>query len=99
MHVVKPVVVECKNCLHLMEIEDVNLDAVASYERNMGAEIEYESEQDFYCDKCGAEITMRISVWEYPEGAVDYVSIESDDALVVEDPIFSCYDDFEEIDV
>lgn len=98
MHVVKPIVLECKNCLHLMEIETVDLEAVASYERNMGAEIEYESDQDFYCDKCGAEITMRVSVWEYPEGAINYVSIESEDVSVVENPIFSCYDkgDFEE---
>lgn len=96
MYIVKPMVVECKNCLHLIEINDIDLDAVASYERNMGAEIEYEGEENFYCEKCGAEINMCISVWEYPQGAINYTSIESEAIIVIENPVFSCYDGFEE---
>lgn len=96
MHVVRPAVVECRNCLHLIEISDMDLESVASYERNMGPEIEYEGGRNIYCEKCGAEINILVSVWEYPEGAVNYVSIESDDVLVVEDPVFSCYSDYDE---
>lgn len=96
MRVVKPAVVECKKCLHLIVIEDIDLDMVATYERNMGAEIEYKDEQKFVCDKCNAEISMKISVWEYPEGAINYVLIESDDISVIENPVLSCYDEFDQ---
>ncbi len=94
MRVVKPAIVECKKCLHLIEITDMDLEAIATYERNMGAEIEYEDEQFFVCNKCNAEIYIKISVWEYPGGAINYVLIESDDVSVVENPVFSCYDEF-----
>ena len=94
MYIVKPIVIECKKCLNLMEITDMDLVVVASYERSMGTENEYQDEQDIYCSKCGAQIDMRILVSEYPEDSVNYVSIEADNASVVENPVFSCYDDF-----
>lgn len=93
MHIVKPMVVECKKCLQLKEIDDIELERISAYERNMGSEIEYECEMDICCEKCFADINMRISVWEYPEGAVNHVLIESDDVSVIDKPVFSCYDD------
>lgn len=98
MYVVKPLVVECKKCFHLIEIQDIDLDSVSSYERNMGSELEYECELDCCCEKCSADINIKISVWEYPEGAVNHVMIESNDVSVIDKPVFSCYDDYGDLD-
>ena len=93
MYIVKPIVAECKHCLQLIEISDVDLEAVASYERNMGDEIEYEGEANLCCDGCDEELNIRISAWEYPVGAVNYVIVESEDVSVIENPVLSCYDE------
>lgn len=49
----------------------------SSEERNMGAETQYDIEaEDLVCDKCGKSFDVNGSIFEYPEGAFNYESLE-----------------------
>ncbi|QEP35194.1 PIN-like domain-containing protein [Malaciobacter pacificus] len=54
---------------------DLDFECVASDDRNMGSENQYEAREYFECD-CGNNIEAIFTVWEYPVGIHNYDSIE-----------------------
>lgn len=91
MKIIKPLVVECEECNNTIEI-DTDMECVASDERNMGIEIEYEGVVEACCPKCGNDIYVKFSAWEYPEGALNYYDTIVDGVIIIKEPTFSCYD-------
>ena len=71
--------VKCPYCDNIVEVdcEDYVVNS-ASYERNMGEEIEYEIEmEDVDCECCGKVFVVKGSIWEYPIGAYNYDTIKA----------------------
>jgi len=60
MKIIEPVVVECKECLELIEI-NVDMESVSYDNRDMGQEIEYEGIIEAKCAKCANIIYAKIS--------------------------------------
>ena len=89
MKIIEPAVVECKECLELIEI-NVDMKSVNYDNRDMGPEIEYEGIIESKCAKCANIIYVKISAWEYPEGALNYSEIELDGVNLIKSPVFSC---------
>ncbi len=71
MKIIKPPIVECNNCNEIIEV-DTYLESVSFDERPMGPEIEYEGLIEDNCPNCNNQLFIRISVWEYPSGAVNF---------------------------
>ncbi|PHO19364.1 hypothetical protein CPU12_00880 [Malaciobacter molluscorum LMG 25693] len=69
----------CLQCNRINTVYKNNLDldfeCVASDDRNMGSENQYEAREYFECD-CGNEVEAIFTVWEYPIGMHNYDSIE-----------------------
>lgn len=87
MRLNRPFIIQCKNCKDIIEI-DMDVEAVDFYERSMGTEIEFEGDIEDRCPCCGNSIQIKISVWEYPVGAVNYQSETIEGAVILEDPEF-----------
>ena len=94
MRIVKPAVVQCKKCFEIIEI-DADLNVVESDEKSMGQEIGYSSEVEDECPVCGNMIKIKMDVWEYPIGLIDYQEEQCSGAELLEQPV---YDPFEEDD-
>jgi len=77
--------VRCAKCHGTFSIDasDINVDEVASEERNMGAEIFYEGISEFSCPKCGNEIEVKYEASEYPVGALNYSETNATGANIV----------------
>lgn len=77
----------CKRCgrRHIYKREDLEMyfECIGSEERNMGPENEYQATEYVECDKCGNEINITFSVWEYPVGIHNYDEIEMDGATLI----------------
>ena len=87
----KPLIVQCKHCGEIIEI-DTDLECVFSQERSMGLESQYQGIVDDYCPNCSNSVFISIDVWEYPIGAVETYSTETRGIELVESPNFSCED-------
>jgi ribosomal protein S27E len=70
--------VKCDNCSHTNAIDrnDMEIELVASYKRGMGPENEYHSSTEISCEKCGENITIDYSAWEYPAGCYNCSDID-----------------------
>lgn len=70
---------KCSKCERINTVykTDLNLDfeCVASDDRHMGNENQYEAIEEFECE-CGNEVVASFQVWEYPVGSHNYDSIE-----------------------
>ena len=62
--------VKCAQCGRVVLI-DLTTEEVGRDEREMGAEVEYETSGETTC-KCGNEISYSQSEWEYPEGVPNH---------------------------
>lgn len=62
---------KCNNVINVSK-DDIYLECVGNYERNMGNESQYEVNEELMCPCCGNEIKYYISCWEYPVGALNY---------------------------
>lgn len=87
----KPVLIQCSECGEVIEVYD-DFECVSCCERGMGEEYEYELIVDDFCPKCNNSIFLRIEVWEYPVGALNYLDHEINGAEVVEDIDVSVWD-------
>lgn len=52
MIIAKPLIIKCDNCDEIIEV-DTDMECVGEYERQMGAEYEYEGIIEDDCPKCG----------------------------------------------
>lgn len=87
MEMKTPYKVKCLEC-EAVNLVDMELECVSSYERKMGSELEYEAIFDGVCQECGADILVRIGLWEYPEGDIEDYTIEMQGAEKIEEPEF-----------
>ena len=58
----------------------------------MGLEIEYESIIEECCPKFGNSLYIKLSVWEYPEGALNSSDEVIEGAEIIEGPDYNPYD-------
>ena len=85
----KPIIVQCKHCGAIIEI-DTDFEYASSQERSMGLETQYQGIIDDYCPNCSNPVFISIDVWEYPIGAVETYSIDTNGVELIESPDFSC---------
>ena len=71
MKLTKPLVVQCEDCKEIIEVS-VDLECIATDERSMGTEFQYEGIVEDTCPSHGNYIHINLSVWEYSVGAVNY---------------------------
>lgn len=88
MKIKKPYRVKCSRCGEI-NVLDLDLQCVSSYERNMGPELEHMAIFDDLCIKCSADIRVRVEAWEYPEGNLEDYSVVIEGAEEMEEPEFS----------
>ncbi len=87
----KPILIKCNECDEIIEVE-TDIECVSSYEREMGTEREYESILDENCPKCGNCIYIKLSTWEYPEGAINNCEEVIEGAEILEEPDYNLFD-------
>lgn len=91
MKMVKSLVVQCNNCNEIIEVE-VDLECVSTEERSMGEELQYDGCTEDVCPICGKRIGVKLTVWEYPVGAVNYHEEEYIGVEIIEGPIYDPYE-------
>lgn len=65
--------IRCNKCNHVTLIETDSLECdTATYERSMGAEIEYNFYGEICCEECRSWIDFSIRGYEYPVGAFNF---------------------------
>ena len=83
-------VVKCKRCGQIFEIDlsdyDIEWSSNGCDERGMGAEEEWGADIETCCPMCDNEVKITLSVWEYPVGAVNYTSSDSEGAFLIKCP-------------
>lgn len=96
MKLVNPVLIQCKECGTLIEV-DTDMECVDSQERSMGNELMFNGEVYDNCPNCDNEFVLELNVWEYPVGAINYQEEHCEGADIVEGPYYNPfdYDDFD----
>lgn len=88
---------ECNQCgrIHQYNKRQLSLEfeCIGSDERNMGVENEYQAKEFFDC-KCGSNIEVTFSVWEYPIGIHNYDEITIEGGTLIQgfQPTIDLYD-------
>lgn len=81
------VYIKCNNCNHVNLVETDSLECnTSSYERSMGAEIQYDFYGEINCEKCNSWIEININGCEYPVGAFNYSSCDCSGGEFVSEP-------------
>lgn len=89
--------VKCNNCgkIHCFEENGENdsiiFEHLNSYERQMGAEQEYQIVLNNICDECDNEMAVEFYFWEYPQMVLNYSDYEEDGCVVLEEPNYKNY--------
>lgn len=67
-------IVMCEKCKknQTFNSDDFCWEVVESQERSMGAEITHEAANTFNCSYCENEIDIKIELYEYPEGSINF---------------------------
>lgn len=96
-------VIQCDECGTVQVIDKDSLDVdTYSYERNMGAEVEYAFAGECSCEECGNFLQYTVRAYEYPAGALNYSDSECDGGHFVQSPEINVnyyefnYDDYDE---
>ena len=82
------ITIKCENGhVIVIDLEEVSPDfeVVETEEREMGVEKCYEAEFTETCDICEEEVTVKLSVWEYPEGVFNHQEITVDNGEVIDE--------------
>ena len=88
---------KCSKCQtkYALNCDELEWEIAESQERQMGAEVNHEAYHEISCKKCGNDMSLTFSCWEYPVGAEDYRDIQGDG---VEDIDGDCCLDFHKED-
>lgn len=79
--------VKCNECNHVTWVETDSLECdTSTYERGMGAEIEYIFSGEICCEKCNSWISFSIRGYEYPVGAFNFSDCECNGGDFVNKP-------------
>ena len=63
---------------------DLNWEIIEADEREMGTESLHEALFEFECKQCNEVISVKLYVWEYPEGIANMEDIQIDGGELVE---------------
>lgn len=94
--------IKCNECNHVTRIETDSLEYnTSTYERSMGAEIEYDFYGEICCEKCQSWVDFNIRGYEYPAGAFNYSDCDCNGGEFVSKPTVEisyefddCYGDY-----
>lgn len=80
-------IIQCDKCgkVHIIDKDSLEMNTY-SYERNMGDEVEYIFAGDCNCEECGNYMKYAVNVYEYPVGALNYDSFESENCTFLQEP-------------
>lgn len=87
MRMKTPYKVKCAEC-GTVNLIDMDLECVSSYERKMGLELEHLAAYDGTCHECGKDFYVFVAAWEYPEGTIESYSVKMESAEKIEEPSF-----------
>lgn len=80
-------VIQCNICGKVHVIDKDSLDVnTYSYERQMGAEVEYDFDGECQCDNCRNWLSYSVRGYEYPVGCLNYDSYECRGGQFVQPP-------------
>lgn len=82
------ITIKCQNGhIIVIDLEEVTpgFEVVETEEREMGVEKCYEAEITETCDTCEEDVTVNLSVWEYPEGVFNHQEITVDNGEVIDE--------------
>lgn len=99
-------IIKCNECdlIHVIDKDSLEVDTY-SYERNMGAEIEYNFTGECCCENCGNDMHFIVKAYEYPVGALNYEDYESQGCTFVQEPSIEVnyfefdYDEYDEEEI
>ena len=93
----RDVTFKCEECStpYALDCDELDWEVVESQERQMGAEVNYEAYSEIDCDRCGNNMSLTFSCWEYPVGAENFRDVQG---VGVEDIKGDCCLDFHESD-
>ena len=79
--------VEC-DCGHAITIpaSELEWEGIEVSERPMGAEWCYRGKADCECSNCNADISVEITVWEYPAGAIEHSDVQVHGGILQKGP-------------
>lgn len=89
---------ECPKCGKIVGFSNDDIcwdwDTEIQDYRNMGAEFCHTVTAVVECPECGEEHSIEINVYEYPQGVINYIELESDDLEILFKPdLYSFIDD------
>lgn len=101
MQIEKDFIIKCNNCKFIFPVSPDYLECdTYSYERSMGAEIEYDFTGEVDCPCCGDSIRINIRGFEYPVGAFNYSDSECQGgSFVGAEPSASMYYQLDDYDL
>lgn len=75
----------CQACARTFNVDfvDLDIDEIGLEERDMGSEVFYSGQADFYCPNCQAPIQVSCDASEYPTEALNYFEASATGATVV----------------
>lgn len=87
MRTENPIRLKCENCKTVFET-DMEFECVSSNARSMGIELDFEGMVEASCPNCGKDIFVRLEVYEYPQGVVNYTENRLENgAIMIEEPV------------
>ena len=74
----------CSSCghEHYLKQDEIAFEAESGSERGMGEECHYAAYIDLPCDNCNQDIHLKLEVWEYPTGIINYTNHEASGAEI-----------------
>lgn len=79
----------CNNCNNAFSISNFEIVDQASYDNGdyrMGVEMEYRLSASGCCPKCGNEINITGTIWEYPKGCLNDSDFCCEGAVIDQEP-------------
>jgi hypothetical protein len=75
-NIINGLVIKCRNCgeSHIVNLDDLNLELLETYQREMGPEKSYIADFDIVCN-CKIRISGKIELWEYPENSINHYNV------------------------
>lgn len=91
---------ECENCGKngCVGVDEFEVEHVYSDERQMGAENAFELRLDENCTDCGEHLYFEFHVYEYPEGAINYVERNHENVISDDEPSLEYFDTYYEVE-
>jgi len=86
---------ECNECKHTTQLDfkDLDQESVGADDRQMGPEEHFELTLDTACPQCGADVSIKYDLYEYPIGVINMFEDGSRGAVAKGSPSIDHLDD------